>query len=174
MSITVRPATERDVEQMAAVKTIGWATTYADLVPAEVLDRFTDVEAQCAEIRSILNDPAGTVSVLVADIDADVVGYITGDTTNGFVDVLHVLPQWRSAGVGRQLLFAMAQSLAEVGCGRLWLHVVLGNVRAEKFYARLGGVPTDVEAADWAPGHDVLQTTFEWNDIHDLITLGPA
>jgi GNAT superfamily N-acetyltransferase len=197
----IRVATTADIEGMAEVKTIGWATTYADLVPGHVLRRFTDLEAQRSEVRSIfndsslnnsslndsslndsslndsslndssLNDSRGVVSVLVADVEGDVVGYVTGDTTNGFVDVLHVLPQWRSVGVGRQLLLAMAQLLAEAGCARLWLHVVVGNVRAEQFYARLGGVATSVGSADWAPG-EVQETTYEWNNIHDLIALG--
>jgi ribosomal protein S18 acetylase RimI-like enzyme len=64
----------------------------------------------------------------------------TGDTV-GHVESLAVLPDYRSAGVGRQLLDAVWAVLREWGVSEVTVNVMAGNVRAEEIYRRMGLVP---------------------------------
>ena len=52
---------------------------------------------------------------------------------------LYVNPAYRSAGVGAQLLRAIAGRALSCGAGRLHWDVLAGNKRAEQFYQRHGG-----------------------------------
>jgi GNAT superfamily N-acetyltransferase len=52
---------------------------------------------------------------------------------------LYVNPAYRSAGVGAQLLKAIARRARTYGAGRLLWNVLAGNNRAEQFYQRHGG-----------------------------------
>jgi ribosomal protein S18 acetylase RimI-like enzyme len=64
----------------------------------------------------------------------------TGDTI-GHLESLAVLPGYRSAGVGRQLLGAVWAVLREWGTSEVTVNVMAGNVRAEEIYRRMGLVP---------------------------------
>lgn len=52
---------------------------------------------------------------------------------------LYVDAEWRGAGVGAQLLRAVAGDARRLGCGRMRWDVMKGNEAAEGFYRRLGG-----------------------------------
>jgi ribosomal protein S18 acetylase RimI-like enzyme len=64
----------------------------------------------------------------------------TGETI-GHLESLAVLPDYRSAGVGRQLLGAVWAVLREWGTTEVTVNVMAGNSRAEEIYRRMGLVP---------------------------------
>jgi ribosomal protein S18 acetylase RimI-like enzyme len=64
----------------------------------------------------------------------------TGDTV-GHLESLAVLPGYRSAGIGRQLLDAVWAVLREWGISEVTVNVMAGNVGAEEIYRRMGLVP---------------------------------
>jgi GNAT superfamily N-acetyltransferase len=84
--------------------------------------------------------------VLVAEIDRRIVGYtsiIGGYNTDiaapevWMLD-LFVLPRWRSQGIGRALVTAVARETLRRGRRCLGWGVRGSNSRAKRFYSRLG------------------------------------
>jgi ribosomal protein S18 acetylase RimI-like enzyme len=64
----------------------------------------------------------------------------TGDVV-GHLDSLVVAPEYRSTGVGGELLDAVQATLGRWGLREVSLNVMAGNTRAEQFYRRRGFVP---------------------------------
>lgn len=91
----------------------------------------------------------------VVEAGGGIVGFAMGDTRNGEVVVVALLPPWEGRGIGRDLLTRVTSRLLDAGHDRLWLY---GNpdpaVRASGFYERLGWRPT----GEWH-GTDVV---LEW------------
>ncbi|MCU1398861.1 MAG: acetyltransferase, family [Acidimicrobiales bacterium] len=160
-AIELRRSSAGDVDALASIKITGWLTTYADLVPPDVLGPLVDEGRTRADLAALTIDPH---AVLLVATDGDVViGFGVGDTRTGYVDSLHVLPAHRSGGTGRRLFGALASELHARGCTEISLHVVNGNVGAQRFYERLGGELIGIAPADWAP-HDVLEAHYRWSD----------
>lgn len=98
------------------------------------------------------------VIVLIAVVDGEAAGYVSslrrpylwvgGDQLA--LDDLYVREQFRDAGVGRQLMLALAQhALAErlvIGWG-----LRVENEAGYRFYERLGAKLTTKTAASWSP-----------------------
>jgi GNAT superfamily N-acetyltransferase len=89
----------------------------------------------------------------VAELDGDVVGvalwflnFSTWDGVHGiYLEDLFVRPAHRGAGLGRALLFTLAQECVARGYSRLQWSVLDWNAPAIGFYRSLGAVPLD----DW-------------------------
>jgi ribosomal protein S18 acetylase RimI-like enzyme len=55
-----------------------------------------------------------------------------------YISYIHLLPEWRSAGLGSQLLRHLARWLPSVGADAVTLDYMAYNPRVAPFYARLG------------------------------------
>lgn len=62
-----------------------------------------------------------------------------------FLEDLYVKPEWRGQGIGKALLFHVAQIARERGCGRFEWEVLDWNEPSIGFYKSLGAVAMD----DW-------------------------
>jgi GNAT superfamily N-acetyltransferase len=60
-----------------------------------------------------------------------------------FLEDLYVKPEWRGKGIGKALLFRVAQIARERGCGRFEWEVLDWNEPSIGFYKSLGAVPMD-------------------------------
>lgn len=68
-----------------------------------------------------------------------VVGFALGDSSNGEMTVIAVLPEYEGRGVGRGLLSRVEQWLGSQGCERIWLTTDMDpSLRAYGFYRQLG------------------------------------
>ena len=90
--------------------------------------------------------------VLIAEDDADVTGFASGevyrrirderfeviDYVNGEVTELYVAPAARRRGVATTLLAALDDHFREGGCGAVQIEVFAPNASARSFYASLG------------------------------------
>jgi GNAT superfamily N-acetyltransferase len=145
-AITIRRATSDD----AAVV----ATMVAEIAAHE--DQAAHVHVDEAQWRTLLARPE--VTVLLAERDSAAVGYISalrqlhlwtgGDVLN--LDDLYVRPGHRDAGVGRQLMAALA---ALAGPEQLLIRwgMEIDNVDAQRFYRRLGATLWPKILAAWPP-----------------------
>jgi ribosomal protein S18 acetylase RimI-like enzyme len=164
--VIIRPAAEEDVPAIAAIKVIGWQTTYAQWVAPDALSVHLDHARQTAQITAILRDPANVVLVAAGQA---VVGFATclvSGRPEPFLDSLHVLPRARGAGVGAALLGRLALTLREREISTLSLAVVTQNERARRLYERLGAVYVGDAPADWAPG--VSEAHYRWAALDAL------
>ena len=70
---------------------------------------------------------------------------------------INLLAGYRGAGHGRELIRTFLASVAAAGAASCYLGVHLDNVKARRFYARLGWRPVDVAGAD--PGTYLVHPT---------------
>lgn len=140
----IRPARHEDIPAIAAVQAASWKNAYRGMLS----DRYLEDEVshdllrhwQAVEIRS-------SDVVLVTEEVGEIVGFIAiWCNPEPFIDNLHVLPRWRSKGMGRLLMQAATQKLIRLGHSTAYLWVLEENRRAREFYEGLGGVC--VERAD--------------------------
>lgn len=142
MNITVRAATDDDVEDIRRIGQATWPATYAfagDDYVADGLDRWWSA----ASIRSSMQ----VTTTLVAEADGRVVGTGTIDLRFDppIIWKLYVLPELHGRGIGSALLNAMIDAAP----GRpVTLEYVDGNDHAAAFYARHGFVLTRTEPND--------------------------
>ncbi|NVM54487.1 MAG: GNAT family N-acetyltransferase [Candidatus Helarchaeota archaeon] len=82
---------------------------------------------------------------LVAEYKGEIVGFILvkngmnlGESSTALIYAIAVSPQYRSLGIGTQLVKAIMKVLQEKHIKKFFLHVRTANKRAVKFYERLG------------------------------------
>ena len=141
----LRPAEPADAMAVARVHVRAWQVAYRNLLPDDYLDslkpedraqRYTFGGTDPREpMTTVAVDDARNDSRLrttCAARDADVPGY-------GELAAIHVDPDWWGRGVGQALLASARALLLDSGFRRAILWVLVGNVRAERFYARTAG-----------------------------------
>ncbi len=82
---------------------------------------------------------------LVAEYENQIIGFILvrsgqnfGENHTAIIFAIAVAPQYRSLGVGTQLINAIIDVLHHKEINKLYLHVRVGNTRGIQFYERLG------------------------------------
>ena len=137
---TVREAGAGDVE--------GVATAVASLL-AELGGRMPSRAEMEAEVQALLDDPQGG-SVLIAEADGEIVGVLTASWQRAIhvpgvyatVQDLWVDEDWRSRGVGAELVEAIASQARSRGVSRLEVGLPRETFAAiastESFYKRNG------------------------------------
>jgi ribosomal protein S18 acetylase RimI-like enzyme len=141
---TIRLATERDIEAIAALHVASWKSAYRGIVPDEVLDRLT-TEARVRDWTEWLATP--DARTFVASERRSLVGFarvipiapgVDGDPDTGAISHLYVAPDSQRTGVGGALLTRALDDIRERGFERAVLWVLEKNYRARAFYERAG------------------------------------
>ncbi len=157
----IRAADRRDFPAIAAIHATSWQTAYRHALPDAYLAGQV-VEDLANHWRNI--EVRDQDVVLVAEDDA-VRGFIAvWCRPDADIDNLHVLPDYRSAGMGAKLMAAAGAILMANGHRTAHLTVVDGNDRAIRFYERLGGARTgrcDIDIF----GTPVPSIGMAWNDL---------
>lgn len=141
----IRPATDSDISEVAAIKVESWRHAYAGIVPAAVLDALT-----AQEVREQWLGTGGadfTSCVLVAERDDDILGYamfgpvrdVAADY-GGQLYAIYLRPAVMRGGIGSALFRAASARLGAQGHANFLLWVFEANTVARRFYERQGGV----------------------------------
>jgi len=164
--VLVRPARPDDAASVALIHHRGWTESYRSLVPDAYLDSLS-YDAGLARWTSAFVD-GSPESVLVADLGAQVVGFVgVGPTTDpdataaGEVWDLWVDPAYRSQGVGALLLDAGLALLARRHPAAL-VWVLEANTRGRAFYARQGAVRDGLQRSTDVPGGTLVEVRLLW------------
>ncbi|MFC5993172.1 GNAT family N-acetyltransferase [Pseudonocardia hispaniensis] len=142
---TVRPAAAADIDEIVRIQATVWRTAYADLVPAEALDRLVGPAARQAWAAALNAGPG--YHVLVAGEGAWTVGFCAAACYTGEggvlaeINTLLVEPRWGRRGHGGRLLAAAAAHLRADGAQRGHAWVPETDLVAQRFYARAGWEP---------------------------------
>ena len=129
--MTVRPATADDLPTLYEL----WREFEAEVPEAPY--REVDPEKEDAEVREYVERHLA----LVAEHDGGPVGFALAKLETKRICLLsdiYVRPDWRSRGVGRELLTAVVRWSGEQGAEVLTLGVLATNPAARSFYYRLG------------------------------------
>ena len=153
--------------EVAPVKAAGWRDTYSRWVAPDVLAPFVDPERVAAALARDLEHEANFA--LAAREHGTVVGIATvlaADRAEPLLDSLHVLPERRGARLGEALVRAVAAECARRGARALTVEVLEPNVRACRFYERLGAALAGTAAPTWTQG--VPEVVYRWDDLPAL------
>jgi len=140
----LRVAGPEDASQLASVFLDCWRISYAQVMPAALVEGMTAQQA-LVMWADALTRPDQTIIAATEDepphavlgfvgfrLDADAVGYVSS---------LYVSPNLQGGGVGRLLLGQAEQRLRDSGARTARLWVFEANAPSRAFYARQGWEP---------------------------------
>lgn len=126
----IRPASDADMAAVADLWHEGWHDGHAGHVP----DGLT-VARTLAAFHERTPPRVADTSVAVAD-DGALLGFVM--VVDDEVEQVFVAPAGRGTGLASELLAEAERRVAAGGHASAWLAVVVGNVRARRFYERQG------------------------------------
>jgi GNAT superfamily N-acetyltransferase len=130
----LRPATEDDVDAVAALFHQGWH----DVHPGRVPDGLTQRRTPQAFHDRVAERVAETTDTTVAEVDGVLAGFIM--VSDDEAEQVYVERSFRGTTVGTLLLTEAERQIAAAGHDVAFLVVVRGNDRAQSFYVRQGWV----------------------------------
>jgi GNAT superfamily N-acetyltransferase len=141
----VRPADERELDQLARVWFDAWNDAHAQIVPPE-LKRLRTLESFRERLRSAL-----ACTHVAGPLGAPVGFYVLKDAE---LYQLFVAAEARGTGVAAVLIADAEARLAANGVRTAWLACAIGNDRAARFYEKSGWrrVGTMVNDAETSAG----------------------
>lgn len=166
-ALSIRSAGQADADAVAALHTASWRTAYRDILSEAYLANAHVERAQYWQARMAAWNPARSFLGL-AEQDGAALGFacVMADAEpehGALLDNLHVRPDIKRGGIGRQLLQrAGAWVAANLPSTPMHLTVYLANENAVGFYRRMGGLtsaPHGYRAIDGTE-HQVLR--FVW------------
>ncbi len=136
--ISIRAATDHDASAIAHVHVDSWRTTYAGIVPDEYLATLNEAERVPLWREWLIRD----IQVYVADLDGEVVGFISGgpirepvETYDAELYAIYLLQHAQKRGIGTALLRELAGSLGSRGFKSMIVWVLEENP-AKHFYVK--------------------------------------
>lgn len=170
----IRPACADDAAAVARVHAEAWQSAYRSILPASVLQDFR-FERRLPFWREMLAAEQLPL-VRVADIaGAGIAGFVWARPIvdaraayDGEIVAIAVDPVWQRAGLGRLLMGAAAEALADGGSSTLYLWVYRDNQAAKLFYESLGGRIVDRDVEQFR-GLSVPIVAYGWDALDRLI-----
>ena len=175
MTIRIRQATPDDASAIARVHVDSWRSSYADVVPQEILSGLS-YDDRKALWNGILNSSRADRHCYVADApNTGVVGFAHGGaasknspTFDGEIYAIYLLEQYQRMGLGRRLFISVAERLLDDGMSSFLLWVFEENHSARRFYESLGGEVVRSQEINIG-GADLVEVAYGWNDIERLV-----
>ncbi|HWL66385.1 MAG TPA: GNAT family N-acetyltransferase [Actinomycetota bacterium] len=156
---SIRLARTEDAIAIADVHIASWRAGYGELIPADVLDEVLNRREMERRWNRLLVAPEPPNAQVLLICEGELVfGYsrfgssrdmdsiLDGDTGEVYGFYLH--PGRWGRGLGRSLMSAVLEALADQGFRQATLNVIEANERARLFYERQGWT-LNTEAVDW-------------------------
>ena len=144
MEVSIRPAREADVLDIAQIYVDAWRTAYASFMPADFL-KAMDYDDEARGVLDFAFDSGRRLTLQVAVADRRIVGYIcAGPNTDqpkaydAEVYEIFVMEKYQGMGIGRKLLRAAAQWFEEEELSSVLIWCWEDNPH-RAFYEALGG-----------------------------------
>ena len=143
--MVIRRALIEDLHAVALVHVSAWQHAYRGIVPQAYLDQLS-IATRAQKWVEILQQ--GGSDMLVAVVEGHIVGFMSFGSSRseppvrGEAEVyaIYVASTHWSTGVGRSLWSAAQTRLRELNFARVVVWVLQANVRAIRFYERIGFV----------------------------------
>jgi GNAT superfamily N-acetyltransferase len=169
----VRETTHDDVPAIARVHVDTWRTTYQGIVPDQHLANLS-YERRANAWHQILNQALEDGNfTYVAEESGEIVGFAngskerTGDPVyQGELTAIYIRQAYQGKGIGRCLVRAVAQKLAESGIDSMLVWVLADNPACQ-FYAALGGKPIHKKEIQIG-GKPLIETAYGWTNTVNL------
>ena len=172
--IVVRPARVADAPAISRVHRESWRTTYAGILPLEVIAREAGRKSEDSW-RGWLEQADRASATLVAERPGEgIVGFSFCGPARAPLEgleaeiyALYVLQVHQRRGVGRELVRASARHFVRLGLFGFYLWVLKAN-RARFFYDALGGEVV-AEKTERLGGHPFNEIAYAWHDLTQLV-----
>jgi ribosomal protein S18 acetylase RimI-like enzyme len=170
--IVVRVATRADAAAIARVQEESWRTTYAGILPLDVINSVGQRDA--SEWQRRLARQAPDAATWIAERGNKIVGFASCgparadvERLDGEIYALYVLQKHQRRGVGRELVRECARHFVRHGVFGFFLWVLRAN-RARMFYEALGGEAL-AEKVERLGKHDFAEIAYGWKDLTSLV-----
>lgn len=173
--VLIRPAVLQDAAALASVHILSWQTTYTGLLPDSLLSRLPQTfDRRLAYWRQTISAPLGETLVYVADIEGEVVGFVSGGKVQNIhppfdseLYVIYLLQKAQGQGIGKKLTAMLVDELRARGYSSMIVWVLKGNVPAIEFYKSLGGVYVTEKEFEMG-GHIVTEEAYGWAALSEV------
>ena len=170
----VRAASPLDAAALARVHRESWRTTYAGILPLDVIARQAGRKSE-ASWRGRVAASRGIDATWIAERPGEgLLGFAScgpaRDPIEGLeaeIYALYVLQSAQRRGVGRELVRAAARHFVRNGYFGFYLWVLKAN-RARLFYEVLGG-EVIAERKERLGKHDFAEIAYGWHDLTRLV-----
>lgn len=172
--ITIRPIVAADATTVADLHTTSWRSAYRGMLRDAYLDGDIATERRQVWVARLATPVTANYGFL-AQSDAGPVGFVYliggADATWGtLVDNLHVVPEMKGRGIGRQLLAAAAhETLRRFPADGVYLYVFEQNHAARRFYASIGGREVERGSVEPPGGGTQIHWRVAWDDARQLL-----
>ncbi len=173
--VSLRPMRGDDADAVAALHATSWRSAYRGMLTDQYLDHEVDADRQSVWRERLQRpDAAPAFGVVAEDAGGQMMGfaYVMPDHDpewGTLVDNLHVHPDAKGGGIGRQLMQAVARELGAEHTRPLFLWVLDANEPAKRFYARMGAEFTDQGMSTPFGGTSLPKWRCVWRDPSTLL-----
>jgi L-amino acid N-acyltransferase YncA len=168
--VSIRCAEVQDAAAIAHVHVQSWLTTYAGVVPAEYLASLNEAERVLLWRDWLQRD----ICVHVADLEGVVVGFASGGPVReplgkygAEMYAIYLLQSAQGAGIGRQLVSALARTLLAKDFTNVLVWVLEQNP-AVRFYAKAGAQYLERKQIEIG-GVSFSEIALGWPDLRQLV-----
>jgi GNAT superfamily N-acetyltransferase len=172
--MVIRTAGLADADTIAQLHTRSWQSAYRGILSDDFLQGPLPENRRVLWRTRLSDADRSDQCVLLDEQDGALRGFacafLGADPEWGcLLDNLHVVPDLKGKGVGKQLMGAVAlRVLSSNPQGRLHLWAFEQNLGARRFYERLGGVVNE-RIAEVAPdGSEMNVVRYCWSDLSAL------
>jgi GNAT superfamily N-acetyltransferase len=161
----LRAAESADTMSVAGVHVRSWQSAYRGLLPGEYLDKLRP-EDRAEGYDFVTRDPQRPQTIVAVEAgsirgfattapsrDSDLAGYAE-------LYALYVDPGYWGHGMGKALISAARERLVVLGFANALLWVLMGNVRADRFYRKDQWTPDGLQRKDTVWGVAVNEVRY--------------
>jgi ribosomal protein S18 acetylase RimI-like enzyme len=145
MSVPIRRWLRADLPTIQRLLRQTWLEAYGSFIPRADLAGYLHTQYSEAKLEGLFADP--DVTGLVAEVEGAVVGYAklyhARAEQRFYVHQLYILPAKQGLGLGRRLMACAEERARALGADRIWLGVMVKNVRAVAWYKNMGYTVTE-------------------------------
>lgn len=176
-AFSIRAAASADAGAIARVHRESWRTTYAGILPLEVIARHSG-KSEAAWRRRLAHVAPGAGTWIAETAGDGVVGFascgearLAIEGLDAEIYELYVIHSHQRQGVGRELVRACARHFVRQGLFGFYLWVLKAN-RARLFYDAMGG--QEIAARTERLGlHRYDEIAYGWHDLTALVAGEP-
>lgn len=153
--VNLRPLALQELVLVQSIAQRTWPTTFATILSPEQIEYMLNWMYDLAQLEGQLSK--GHTFLIAAEEDTELgfagfeLNYVEGPTAK--LHKLYLLPEAQGKGLGKTLLFEVAQRARAAGQKKLQLNVNKYNRQAIDFYLRMGFVTLREEVNDIGKGY---------------------
>ena len=143
MEYTIEKVKLGDEAVLAFIMTESWKAGFKDILSADILKKYTQVDKATAMYRRLLEQNIGNGYLLKVEGNPHCIAWWDATRENDMPDYaelicIHSLQNHWRKGYGSKMMDVVLHDIAKAGYSKVMLWVFEDNVRARRFYETLG------------------------------------